>query len=186
MGWYPNPMAAKKKSHLLLFLGVVGCSVLLVFFAVSSNTDKGEKQAATSSQTSQTAEQPQAVAPAGSTVRHGQLEFVVGWQGRSKKETLVSKPLGEWYVVHVAVENIGDEQQSFFPQGQKLIDSQGREYKADLMAAYSMNNEAMAELNPGLGAVFAVPFDVPVGTVPVAIELTDAATSLSGVRVSLK
>lgn len=180
MGWYPDPAAVTKKSHLVLFLGVVSASVLVVFFAVSSNTDKGDKQAATSSQTSQT------VAAAGSKVRQGQLEFVVGWQGRSKKETPVSKPLGEWYVVHVAVENIGEEPQFFFPERQKLIDSQGREYKADLMAASSMNNGVHADLNPGLGGVFAVPFDVPVGLVPVAIELTDAATPSGGVRVSLK
>jgi len=180
----PYPTPPKKSSPLPLLAAMVGGFVLLVLFVAVSNTGDNTKKESRTSQ--EVARQPtQTVAPAGSVVRDGKFEFMVGKQGRSSADTLLSKPVGEWYVVEVGVVNIGDEQRSFYPGSQKLIDSQGREYQADTGAAYSMNDNATADLNPGLGAAFAVPFDVPVGMVPVAIELHDSMFS-GGVRVALK
>jgi hypothetical protein len=52
------------------------------------------------------------------------------------------------------------------------------------MAAYSMNEDVILDLNPGFSATITVPFDVPVGTVPDAIELHNSAFS-GGVKASL-
>ncbi len=87
-----------------------------------------------------------------------------------------------YVTVHMQVTNIGDRAQTFFPQNQKLIDMQGREYDADTMAVYDFNDDGIIELNPGLSTEVVVPFQAPPGTEFSAIELHDSAFS-GGVRV---
>ena len=70
-------------------------------------------------------------------------------------------------------------------QNQKLIDTAGREYAADSMAALSMNrddNAMVIDMNPGFSITAKVPFDVPPGTQVSAVEVHDSA--LSGVDAS--
>jgi hypothetical protein len=81
--------------------------------------------------------------------------------------------------------NIDDERQSFLPNNQKLIDSAGRLYAADAIAAVKMNHRSMVvDMNPGFNITLKVPFDVPAGTMPAAIELHDSVFS-DGARVQV-
>jgi hypothetical protein len=110
----------------------------------------------------------------GVPVRDGKFEFVV-WG--------VSNQRG-YATVSMSVTNIGDEAQTFFPQNQKLIDTAGRTFDADTMAAYDFNKDGIVELNPGLGTQIVVPFKAPPGTQFTAVELHGSTLS-GGATVSL-
>jgi hypothetical protein len=70
------------------------------------------------------------------------------------------------------------EPQSFFAQNQKLIDTEGREYAADSIAAIRMNEDSMVvDMNPGFSINVKVPFDVPPGATPDRLVLHDSAFS---------
>jgi hypothetical protein len=107
-------------------------------------------------------------------VRDGKFEFRI-----TSVETQ-----GQYVVVYMLVDNIGNEAQSFFPNNQKLIDTQGRRYDADTSEALRLNNDFETDLNPGIRAGFLVPFVVPPKTPLSAVELHDSAFS-SGARVNL-
>jgi hypothetical protein len=79
------------------------------------------------------------------------------------------------------------EPQSFFVQNQKLIDTSGREYAADSMAAYSFNDDGVMvlDLGPGFSLTVKVPFDVPAGSKPAKVEVHDSAFS-GGARVNVE
>lgn len=87
----------------------------------------------------------------------------------------------------MTVTNTGDKPQSFFVQNQKLIDTTGREYAADTMAAMSMNpsdTTMVMDLGPGFSINVRVPFDVPLGTQAKTIVVHDSAFS-GGAEVSV-
>lgn len=126
----------------------------------------------------------QSTAKLGAQVRDGEFAFSVMDKGVVDSGPIPT-PRGEWFYVTLSVTNIGNEPQSFFVQNQKLIDSQGREYAADAMAALRMNEDAMAlNLGPGFNIIVRVPFDVPPGTQPEYIVVHDSAFS-GGVRIAL-
>lgn len=121
----------------------------------------------------------------GQEVRDGKFAFVVKSVDTRTTGTGLAKPRGEFIVVTMTVTNSGNEPQSFFAGNQKLIDTAGREYASDTMAALSMNEDSMAiDLNPGFTLNVKVPFDVPPGTQPSAVVLHDSAFS-GGAKVSL-
>lgn len=56
---------------------------------------------------------------------------------------------------------------------------------ADAIAAVRMNNESIViDMKPGFKITMKVPFDVPTGTLPAAIELHDSVFT-DGARVRL-
>ncbi len=87
-------------------------------------------------------------------VSDGKLTFVVSDVSPATHWSGNPQPRGQWVVATMAVTNTGNEPQWFFAQNQKLIDTNGREYAADTMAAYAMNqDDAMTiDLNPGLAS----------------------------------
>jgi len=114
----------------------------------------------------------------GQAVQDGKFEFVVSSVYESGEATL-PQPRGTWMVAAMTIRNIGDQPQSFFIQNQKLIDTEGREYAADAMASFSINNDNTMVLNlgPGFAINVRVPFDVPPGVTPDKIEVHDSAYS---------
>jgi Domain of unknown function (DUF4352) len=89
------------------------------------------------------------------------------------------QPRGQWIVATMTVRNTGNEPESFIAGNQKLIDSVGREYAADSVAAASMYEDSTAvDIDPGVTIDVRVPFDVPPGMLPGGVELHDS--SLSG------
>ncbi|MFC4127144.1 DUF4352 domain-containing protein [Nocardia rhizosphaerae] len=132
------------------------------------------------------------VAPAGATVRDGKFEFSV---------TAVDPPVvtlgdnpylretaqGEYIQVHVTVTNIGNRPQTYWADNQTLIDDQGREFSNDTSAGIDVNDGTamMAEINLGNSIGVVIVFDVPPGTVLVALELHDSIFS-GGAKVALR
>lgn len=177
----PPKQSNTGKVVLFSILGVVlffaGCGALLA--AGSSEDDTGDTASSVAPlpppSPADDGRLPGQVNPTGGIgeeVRDGKFAFVVS--GIYKQEGFVT--------VHMQVTNIGDRAQTFFPQNQKLIDMQGREYEADTMAVYDFNDDGIIELNPGLSTEVVVPFQAPPGTQFSAIELHDSAFS-GGVRV---
>ncbi len=87
----------------------------------------------------------------------------------------------------MTVRNTDHDRQSFMPNNQKLIDSAGRIYLGDAPAAVRMNNNdsMVIDMKPGSKITMKVPFDVPAGTQPTAIELHDSVFT-NGALVRLK
>jgi hypothetical protein len=115
--------------------------------------------------------------PIGTHVSDSKFDFVVNqveianWVGQPG-------PRGAYIIATTRVTNTGNERQSFFAQNQKLIDTAGREYAADSIAALSMNSNSMViDMNPGFSITVKVPFDVPPGTTPDKIAVHHSAFS---------
>jgi Domain of unknown function (DUF4352)/Protein of unknown function (DUF2510) len=121
-----------------------------------------------------------------SAVSDGKMTFVVSDVSPATHWVGNPQPRGQWVIATMTVTNTGNEPQSFFAQNQKLTDTNGREYAADTMAAYAMNqDDAMTiDVNPGFCINVKVPFDVPPGTQLDKIELHDSAFS-GGATVKL-
>ena len=97
------------------------------------------------------------------------------------------KPQGQFVVVSMTVQNIGDEPQSFSPSSQKLIDVQGREFENDTSAQISLGGSDITvwdNINPGNSVQVKVVYDMPTDAVPASIKLHDSMLS-NGVTVSL-
>ncbi|MCG5431265.1 DUF4352 domain-containing protein [Mycobacterium sp. MYCO198283] len=133
------------------------------------------------------------VAAVGSAVRDGKFEFQVVNLTRSKTVSdptgnpyMTATAQGEFIVLIVSVRNVGDEQQSYFGQNQKLFDAAGREYGVSSDADLYLNagGNALGEINPGNSIEVKMAFDVPPGTQPAELELHDSAFS-GGVKVRL-
>ncbi|GGV24528.1 hypothetical protein GCM10010182_53890 [Actinomadura cremea] len=94
---------------------------------------------------------------------------------------------GRFVLVHITVENIGDEARMFDGTNQTLIDTGGREFQADTEAAIWSNQETrsfLEQINPGNAVRGVVIFDVPENVKLKAIELHDSMFS-GGVTVPL-
>ena len=121
----------------------------------------------------------------GAPVHDGDFEFVVSdvstpanWRGDPR-------PKGEWVIATMTVRNLDDESQEFIANNQKLIDSDGHIFAADAEAAVSMNKSSMVvTMNPGGNITVKLPFDVPAGTLPKAVEVHDSVFS-QGARIQL-
>jgi hypothetical protein len=173
---YASAPPARKGTHPVVWvlLGLVlvpvlffgGCAALVAIGM--SNKDSGSSSRSSSATES---------VSVGQHVSDGKFDFVVD-KVETAKWVGQPGPRGIYIIAHMTVTNTGAEPQSFFAQNQKLIDTAGREYAADGMAAMSMNRDSMViDMNPGFSITVKVPFDVPPGTVPDKIEVHDSAFS---------
>jgi hypothetical protein len=98
----------------------------------------------------------------------------------------MSKPRGKFIVVDVTVKNTSDEEQSFQVNDQKLIGSNGAEYRADWMAGTTINDEntLLLQLGPGFSADYKLPFDLPPDVKPNKVDLHHSPLS-GGATVKL-
>lgn len=101
-------------------------------------------------------------------------------------EFLGKEAQGQFVLLHLSVENIGDESQLFDGSSQYLFDSEGREHSSDGEAAlYVENSESfLNEINPGNKVEGIVVFDIPADAVPASLRLHDSPFS-GGVEVQL-
>ncbi|MGW7201509.1 DUF4352 domain-containing protein [Streptomyces chryseus] len=125
----------------------------------------------------------------GDPVRDGKFEFTVTKVVPGVEEIggdYGDKAQGQFILVCINVENIGDESQLFDGSAQKLFDAEDREFSADTAAAiYLEESESfLNEINPGNKVEGIVVFDVPKNVEPVKIELHDSVFS-GGVTVNL-
>lgn len=130
------------------------------------------------------------MAQMGSPVQDGKFEFTVTnfecGETEVGPEGFSEQAQGQFCIVTMTVENIGNESQSLFADNQLLIDAEEREFSADSVATVMMeeNETFFSEINPGNSLEGQVVFDVPEDAEIVAIELHDSAFS-GGVLVDV-
>jgi hypothetical protein len=204
-GWYPNPGAPSQRyfngttwtqQHLpakaskapsarraIAVTAVVGVAV--VGLAVVNQLDDK-----TGSTNSISGNSPAAsTAAAGSVVRDGKFAFQVlgvrieGVAGTTDNQFMRVQAQGQFVIVDVGVQNIGNEPQTYFGNNQKLIDAAGREYAVN-SAADTYVNGFIGDINPGNTIRVEMAFDVPVNTRAKALEVHDSMIS-GGTRVAI-
>lgn len=135
------------------------------------------------------ADEPKA-AGLGDPVRDGKLEFTVtkieAGVAEIGDEYFGKEAQGQFLLVHVKVENIGDEAQTFFGENFTALDVDDREFSADTEAAIYLDesNSFINEINPGNTVEGIVVFDVPKDAKITALELHDSFFS-GGVTVKV-
>ncbi|WP_418275547.1 DUF4352 domain-containing protein [Isoptericola jiangsuensis] len=127
----------------------------------------------------------------GEPARDGKFEFTVT-EVEDGVETvgddfLNKEAQGQFVLVHMSVENIGDEAQYFDGGSQELVDTEGRTHSADSEAAIYLDdsNSFLNEINPGNTVEGVVVFDLPKKATPATLQLHDSMFS-GGVEVSLQ
>jgi hypothetical protein len=94
---------------------------------------------------------------------------------------------GQFCLVDLTVRNAGAEPALLDPGAQEAIDAQGRRYPESDRAAAFVNDRdptLLEEIPPGKTVPGVLPFDLPSGVAPVAVQLRDKLGS-AGVRVPL-
>jgi hypothetical protein len=94
---------------------------------------------------------------------------------------------GQFVIISVTVENIGDKARTFTNGNQTLIDTKGREFDADPEASLWTDKDSksfLQQINPGNSVKGQLIYDVPRGTKLKAIEMHDSMWS-GGVTIPL-
>lgn len=154
----------------------------------STTTSEVADEETTPETTTTEEETPTAAPPEGEEFRDGNFGFIVNG---TERLTTVSDPnnpilsktaVGEFFIVNLSVANFGTEPQLFLPQFQTL-QAEGVSYPGD-NEAYVFSGYLMEPIEPGTYVDVPVAFDVPVGSVPDAVDLHDIVGS-PGVVVPL-
>ena len=151
--------------------------------AAAGGSEKAEEKPA------EPVEEP-ALPGVGDAVRDGKFEFTV-----TKVETgvesvgdefLSQEAQGQYVLVHMTVENIGDQAQMFDGSNQELTDTEGRTHQSDGSAAIYLGdaNSFLTDINPGNSVEGTVVFDIPADATPASLALHDSFFS-GGVDVAL-
>jgi hypothetical protein len=183
-GQYPPP--AKKRKWPWIIAGIVA------FFVVVSTLSNSDKKTDTSASPTTTAAPSQTTARLNTPVRDGKFEFVVktvqpGLTEVGDNPYLAKKAQGQFVVVTLSVQNIGDRAQGFSPSDQKLIDNQGRSFDSDAAAQIALGGSDIPvwdNINPGNAVDVKVVYDMPRDAIPTSITLHDSMFS-GGATVAL-
>lgn len=188
----PQPPAKKSKK----WPWIVGAiAVLLLIVALTSGGDDSSSSSSDSNGSPNASggrDAGDAAAGLNTPVRDGKFEFVVsGYQdGLSEvgeNQYLTEEAQGQFVVVSLTVQNIGDKPQSFSPSNQKLIDAQGRSFESSSMAQIALGGSDITvwdNINPGNTVNVKLVFDMPKDATPSTLELHDSMLS-NGVKISL-
>ncbi|MBM7368526.1 DUF4352 domain-containing protein [Gordonia hydrophobica] len=202
-GYQPAMPPAKKRKK---WPFVVGAIVLLIVLgaALSGNDEDSSSESANSGTNTSTSDstatpatgdsKDAATAPGLNTaVRDGKFEFTVtdvatGLSSVGDNPYLKQEAQGQFVVVTIEVENIGDKPQSFSPSAQKLVDNKDRTFESDTTAQIALGGSDIPvwdNINPGNSVNVKLVFDMPKNATPASIELHDSLFS-NGAKVSLK
>lgn len=200
-GQYPLPVAPVKKKR--KWTWIVGVVVFLAAVSALSDGDKDgdknadKKPAASAAFASPAAQAPSAApepvtATLNTPVRDGKFEFVVhsvqpGLAQVGDNPFLQQKAQGQFVIVTLSVQNIGDRAQGFSPGNQKLIDADGRSFESDSSAQIALDDSGIPlwdNINPGNTVSVKLVYDMPQTAAPARIELHDSMFS-GGVTVNL-
>jgi len=185
-----------------LIISIIGMLIGLLWFigfvlavATTDSTDVSSSNSFTTEELISGADESlsQEVAPLGSSVRDGNFEFTVsnfqcGVPSVGETEFLTKDAQGQYCLVEVEVENIGNEPQYFFSSEQYVYNAAGQKYSADDTATTYANSDSslwINEINPGNSVKGVIAFDLPEGTTPETMELHDSFLS-EGAVVSLQ
>jgi hypothetical protein len=163
--------------------------VVLGIVAALSGGDGGGTGGTETQQPSSPGEASQTAA-IGTPVRDGKFEFTVSkiTCGRERIGTadIGKSAQGQFCLVRVKVENIGNESQLLDGSSQYLYGEGGQRYSADSEAAIYLDNAKtfLEQINPGNTVNGTLVFDVPKNAKPARIELHDSSFS-GGVTINL-
>ncbi|AKS36816.1 DUF4352 domain-containing protein [Mycolicibacterium goodii] len=197
---YPPQPPAKKKRK---WPAIVGAVLALLIVGSMFNDDKKDTKAESTTTVAQapaaaptepapTEVAPKTTATLNTPVRDGKFEFVVrsvqpGLSEVGDNPFLNQKAQGQFVIVTLSVQNIGDRAQGFSPSNQKLVDTDGRSFETDTSAQIALDNNDIAvwdNINPGNTVDVSLVYDMPAGAAPASIELHDSMFS-GGVTVNL-
>lgn len=200
----PVPQPQPKKSRgclwatliglgLVVLFGFVGC--VAVIASVGSDSSSSGQSASSGDKKDDKGDSAESsdeekTAGIGDTVEDGAFAFTVTdietGVSRIGNDFLQHDAQGQFVIVHVTVENIGDQAEMFYGSSVKLYDADGKEYSNDGEAEiYLEDSEAfLTDINPGNKVDAKVVFDLPEGVEPVSVKLHGSLFS-SGVTVSL-
>ncbi|MBU8808836.1 DUF4352 domain-containing protein [Mycolicibacterium goodii] len=192
----PQPPAKKKHKWPAIVGGVVALMIVGSIFNDDKKDTKPAESTATVAQSPAAApaetKQAETAATLNTPVRDGKFEFVVrsvqsGLADVGDNPFLNQKAQGQFVIVTLTVQNIGDRPQGFSPSNQKLIDTEGRSFETDTSAQIALDDNDIAvwdNINPGNTVDVSLVYDMPVGSVPASIELHDSMFS-GGATVNL-
>ncbi len=174
-------------------LTVVGVIVILAIIGGAAGGSKSNTTAnktSTGSTANTAATMPKLNQPA----NDGKFQFTVtaikcGQPSVSSPDGYITKTAqGQYCILNVTANNIGDQSQTLDSTSQYLYDSSNKKYSSDSEATIDISpsdNTFFNPINPGNSVSGTIVFDIPKGVTPVTAELHDSAFS-GGVKVSLQ
>ncbi|MGB3698617.1 MAG: DUF4352 domain-containing protein [Gordonia sp. (in: high G+C Gram-positive bacteria)] len=188
----PQPMQAppKKGKKWPWILGAIVVIIALVaIFGGGDDTKKADNTASSAAKGGS----DNSSAGINTPVRDGKFEFTVTGVEKNLSSVgdnpyLTQQAQGQFVIVSVKVENIGDKPQSFSPTSQKVVDSQGRSFEPDTTAQVALGGSDIPiwdNINPGNSVDVKLVYDMPKNAAPASIELHDSMFS-GGASVNLK
>ncbi|QRY53794.1 DUF4352 domain-containing protein [Mycolicibacterium septicum] len=185
------PPRAKKRKWPAIVVSVIGFLAVMSAFSDKDDTKPDTKPSAALAAQAP-AEEDTPTAGLNTPVRDGKFEFVVktvqpGLAEVGDNPYLREKAQGQFVIVTLSVQNIGDQAQGFSPSNQKLIDTQGRSFESDSSAQIALGDSDIPvwdDINPGNAVDVSLVYDMPVGAAPARIELHDSMFS-GGATVAL-
>ena len=177
---------------------LTGILAIILLVIVVQAAGGGKKDGADANKSSDSSSQSSSKAAEtgkiGMPIRDGKFEFTVkslkcGVPSVSDNSGYITKSAqGQYCLVDISVKNIGDKQQLFMENDQKLLNASNVEYSADSTATvYNSNNSDVFvnEINPGNTVEGTIVYDIPKDQTPVTAELHDSSFS-NGVKISLQ
>ncbi|OCB43950.1 hypothetical protein A5721_22945 [Mycobacterium vulneris] len=134
-------------------------------------------------------EAPPRSSTVGEPITDGSLRFTVHGLRRYSGAVKAARPAGEYLIVSLTVQNVGDAPVQYFTESQQLV-IDGKQHPADILAAVYLSPQSADYIQPGLAIDIETPFDVPIGSLPEAVLLNEisepstAVVDLRGVRIA--
>lgn len=126
----------------------------------------------------------------GDVVSSADFEFTVtevetGVQ-RIGSEYLSTDARGQFILVRATVTNTGSQEQTFWADDQRLMDTEGRTHSSDTEASFYLDetDSWLTDVNPGVTADVVLVFDIPDDAVPAEVQLQGSMFS-TGAAVSV-
>ncbi|MGV0809026.1 DUF4352 domain-containing protein [Mycolicibacterium setense] len=188
----PLPARAKKRKWPALIIGAVAFMALASVFSDNDKKENADRTAGAALAAQGPAEEDIPAAKLNTAVRDGKFQFVVkavrpGLAEVGDNPYLREQAQGQFVIVTVSMENIGDRAQGFSPSNQTLFDTQGRSFESDSSAQIALGDSDIPvwdDINPGNAVDVSLVYDMPAAAVPARIELHDSMFS-GGVTVEL-
>jgi hypothetical protein len=177
-------------------LTVIGVLILLAIIGGASSGSKntGSTTSTSKSSASNKPAATTAMAKLNQPANDGKFQFTVtsikcGQPSVSSTDGYITKTAqGQYCLVNITANNIGDQSQTLDSTSQYLYDSSNKKYSSDDEATIDISptdNTFFNAINPGNTVSGTVVFDLPKGVTPTIAELHDSGLS-GGVKVSLQ
>ncbi len=180
-----------KKHKILTVIGII--ILLAIIGGVAGGGSKNNNTTA-SKTTGSTASTVAAMPKINQPANDGKFQFTVtsikcGQPSVSSPDGYITKTAqGQYCILSVTANNIGDQSQTLDSTSQYLYDSSNKKYSSDSEATIDVSptdNTFFNAINPGNTVSGTIVFDIPKSVTPITVELHDSALS-GGVKVSLQ